>query len=332
MTDQDDATMRLPAGGHGRVTAVQPVSPHLAPAPRKASGEVTTGIALMIAFAVVAPGIDVFAKLATETLPPAEVAGVRFFVQFGALLPVMIWRRSFAGMTWRRTGIHVMRGLLVAVATICFITAISKMPIADAISIFFVEPMILTILGGLLLGEKVGWRRYVASLVGFAGALIVVRPSFEELGWVALLPIGTAFTFTFYLLLTRYQAQREDPFAMQGFAGLFAGLAIALVLWISDGSGSTIFDPQWPDLRGWLLVGGVGVIATISHLFLVFAFSKAPASVLAPLQYLEIVAATIFGFLVFGDFPDALKWVGIAIIVGSGLFIFWRERLAARRG
>jgi S-adenosylmethionine uptake transporter len=104
-----------------------------------------------------------------------------------------------------------------------------------------------------------------------------------------------------------------------------------LALWVGEGSGSPVFDPVWPDMRGWMLMIGVGVTATVSHLFLVYAFRKAPASVLAPLQYLEIVAATIFGFLVFGDFPDALKWLGIAIIVCSGLFIFWRERLAATR-
>ena len=219
---------------------------------------------------------------------------------------------------------------MIGIATVCFITAIRHMPVADAISIFFVEPMILTILGGLILGEQVGWRRYLACMVGFIGAMIVVRPSFEQLGWVALLPIATAMCFVFYLLLTRHMAQREDPFAMQGFAGLFGGLFVGAALWLGAGSGSTVFDPVWPDMRGWLLMLGVGIMATISHLFLVFAFKKAPASVLAPLQYLEIVAATIFGYLVFADFPDLLKWLGIAIIVGSGLFIFWREQLVAK--
>ena len=283
----------------------------------------------MIVFAAVAPLIDVFAKLATQSLPSAEVAAVRFIVQFGVLLPVMVWRRSFRAMSWRRASIHFLRGLLIAIATICFITALSKMPIADAISIFFVEPMILTVLGGLVLGEQVGWRRYVAAIVGFVGAMIVVRPSFETVGWVAVLPIGTAFSFAFYLLATRYQAQREDPFAMQGFAGLFGGLSIIVMLWLGEGTGSPVFDPRWPEGVAWLLVIGVGVMATVSHLFLVFAFQKAPASVLAPLQYMEIASATVFGFLVFGDFPDALKWLGITIIIGSGLFIFWRERLVA---
>lgn len=311
--------------------AGQPVSPHVGPAPRKPSGEVTTGIALMIVFALIAPGIDIFAKLATQTLPPAEVALARFVVQFALLLPVVLWRGAFRGLTLMALGSHALRGLLIGIATVCFISAVQKMPVADAISIFFIEPMILTILGGLLLGEKVGWRRYAACMVGFAGAMIVVRPSFDELGWVALLPVGTALAFAFYLLLTRHLAPREDPYAMQGYAGLFGGLFVGSALWLGNGTGSGIFDPVWPDMNGWLMMAGVGVMATVSHLFLVFAFRKAPASVLAPLQYLEIVAATAFGYLIFNDFPDALKWLGIAIIIGSGLFIFWREQIAAAR-
>ncbi len=119
---------------------------------------------------------------------------------------------------------------------------------------------------------------------------------------------------------------------MQGFTGLFGALFVGAVLWAADGSGSSVFDPFWPDMRGWLLILGVGIFATVSHLFLVFAFRNAPASVLAPLQYIEIVAATVLGYLVFGDFPDAGKWLGIAIIVSSGLFIIWRERVAGQKG
>ncbi len=309
--------------------AGQPVSPHVGPAPRKPSGDVSAGVALMIGFSLLAPGIDIFAKLATQTLPPGEVSLARFVVQFSLLLPVILWRRAFRGLTTKTFGLHVLRGFLLGVATVSFITAIRDMPVADAISIFFVEPMILTVLGGVLLGERVGWRRYLACVVGFVGAMIVVRPSFQELGWIATLPLLTAFAFAFHLLLTRYLARSEDPFAMQGYAGLFGGLFVAVAMWIGTGTGSPVFDPVWPDMRGWLLMAAVGIMATISHLFLVFAFQRAPASVLAPLQYLEIVSATIFGYLVFADFPDALKWLGISIIVGSGLFIFWRERVIA---
>ncbi len=312
-------------------TAAQPVSPHVGAAPRQPTGDVGLGIVLMLAFVVIAPVMDILAKLATSSLPSGEITLARFAIQGLVLMPVVIWRGAFRRLTLRMALLHGLRGFFVAVATVCFITAISVMSVADAIAIFFVEPLLLTVLGGLVLGERVGWRRYVACMVGFVGALIVVRPSFDELGWVATLPLGTALGFAIYLVLTRRLAQYEDPFAMQAYSGLAGALCVAVALWVGAGSMS-VFDPVWPDARGWLLMFGVGAVATISHLFLVFAFKNAPASTLAPFQYLEIVAATGFGYLVFGDFPDALKWLGIAIIVGSGLYVFWRERLAAARG
>lgn len=282
-------------------------------------------ILLMIAFALIAPGVDVFAKLAAQTVPPGEITFFRFAIQATILLPLVIWRGHHRGLTTRVVGLHALRGALIAIAIVCFITAIRLMPLADAIAIFFVEPLILTLLGALVLGEPVGWRRVAACAAGFVGALIVVRPSFEDFGWVAALPLATALSFSAYLLLTRTLSQREDPFAMQAYAGFFAAVFIAIALWLGHGSGSPVFDPVWPDGRGFLLVACTGVLATFSHLLVVYAFRKAPASTLAPLQYLEIVTATILSYLVFGDFPDALKWLGIAIIVGSGLFVFWRE-------
>lgn len=113
---------------------------------------------------------------------------------------------------------------------------------------------------------------------------------------------------------------------MQFHAGIWGGLFCLALLWFGEGSGSSVFDPVWPDGRAWYYLLGVGVTATISGVLGVYAYRAAPASVLAPVQYLEIVSATIFGWLVFGDLPDALKWLGIAIIIGSGLYIIWRER------
>lgn len=292
---------------------------------------VATGVLLFIGFAATAPMIDVFAKLATDHLPAAEITLGRFVTQSAILLPIVALRRGFRRMAAAELGQHVLRGLLMAAATVFFFAALKHMPIADAISIFFVEPMIVTLLSGLLLGEKVGWRRYAACGVGFVGAMIVIQPSFDDLGWVSALPLGTAFCFAFYLILTRSMAQRTDPFAMQAYSGVAGAVGIALVLWAFDGTGDPTFDPIPPGAEALWLLLGVGVAATASHLLIVFAFRHAPASVLAPLQYLEIVAATTFGYFVFGDFPTPVKWLGVAIIVGSGLFIIARERAVSRR-
>ncbi|MEL7465357.1 MAG: DMT family transporter [Pseudomonadota bacterium] len=313
-----------------KTVAAQPVAPHAGIAPRPASGTVTQGVLLFVGFALIGPFIDVFAKLATDEVPAAQITFGRFVVQTALLLPIVIFRRALVAMPWREAGLHALRGVLMAVATVFFFAALKHMPIADAIAIFFVEPLILTLLGGLILGEPVGWRRYAACAVGFVGALIVIQPSFAELGWVSALPLGTAFCFAFYLILTRTLALRTDAFAMQAYSGVSGALFIGAVLLLFSGSGDATFDPIWPSERALWLLLGVGVAATVAHLLVVYAFRAAPASVLAPLQYLEIVSATAFGWFVFGDFPNAMKWLGIAIIVGSGLFIIARERKAAR--
>ncbi|WP_112320424.1 DMT family transporter [Oceanibium sediminis] len=313
---------------------ISPDGPGGAPPPEgilpPLTDRVLLGIGLMIAFALLAPGIDIFAKLATQTASPGEVALARFAVQAAALWP-MIWLiRRPCRMTRRQLWLHALRGALMGAATLCFITAVSVMPVADAIAIFFVEPLILTLLSAWLLGEVVGPRRVLACALGFVGALIVVRPSFQDIGWVAVLPLVTALAFAFYLILTR-QARAEDPLVMQGIAGLFGVAFLGIGLLTGPTLGLAVLTPVGANGLALVYMAMVGVMATISHLFLVYAFRFAPAATLAPLQYLEIIAATAFGYWVFGDFPDAIKWAGIAIIVASGLFVFWREQLAAQR-
>ena len=296
-----------------------------------AARDTVTGIAAMIVFTIIAPGIDVLAKIATETLPPAQISMARFVAQFVTLMPIVIWRRELRRLTARKLALHALRGISVAVSTIFFISAIALMPVADAIAIFFVGPLFLTLLGGLVLGEKVGWRRYTACAVGFVGALIVIRPSFAELGPAAFLPVASAATFILYLLPTRFMSASESVPSMQALAALFGLAFVALVLALGEGSGSAVFDPVWPDRKDWGMLAIIGVLTTISHLFLIYAFSRANASLLAPLQYLEIVSATLFGYMVFSDLPDATRALGIGIVIGSGLYIIWRERLTARR-
>ncbi|MSU88255.1 EamA family transporter [Rhodobacteraceae bacterium 2CG4] len=309
---------------------VQPLGPHTAPAPRAGGDNIPAGIALMITFAVLAPWIDIFAKLASGMVPPVQLTLARFVVQAAVLLPVLALRRRRLRPARGLWPLHAARGALMAVASTAFIAAVQAMPIADAMAIFFVAPLLLTAISGLVLGEEVGWRRLTACTVGFLGALLVVRPSFAELGPVALLPLLTASCFVLYVLLTRRVARDEGPVAMQAYAGISGALVMALALALLHDSGWPAFAAVRPALAGWALMVAVGAAATTAHLFLVAAYARAPAPLLAPLQYLEIVSATVFGYWLFGDFPDALKWTGIAIIVGSGLFVIWRERRAAR--
>ncbi|MBB4063521.1 drug/metabolite transporter (DMT)-like permease [Gellertiella hungarica] len=161
--------------------------------------------------------------------------------------------------------------------------------------------------------------------------MLIIRPSFEHLGAVALLPVVCAFGVAVFALMTRVLAHREDPWAMQLQTAFWGAVVCGILLFFGNGTGSDLIDPVWPDTRGFAMTLGVGIAASVSGMFAVYAYRDAPASTLAPLQYFEIVCATFFGWFIFGEFPDALTWTGIAIIIASGLFILWRERQVARR-
>lgn len=282
-----------------------------------------SGVALMVASVLVAPLIDIFAKLATATVPAAEITLGRFIVQAGLMLPFAFVRGRVFSRSPAHAALHLLRGLILTVGMIAFVYALKTMPIADAIAIFFVEPALLTLMSAVFLRETIGWKKIAACATGFAGSLLVIQPSFSEFGLVALLPLVTAFTVATFILITRALAQKEDPWAVQFQSSFWAILVSAAILFIGEGTGSPIIDPVMPDLQTLAFIGGVGIAASLSGIFGAYAYRAAPASVLAPLQYLEIVSAAMLAYFVFGDFPDALKWLGIMIIIASGVFIIF---------
>lgn len=284
------------------------------------------GIGLMLCFCLVAPMMDALAKIISDDVPPGQIATLRFALQSVLLLP-------FVALTGRlylphlpEIKLHFIRAAMILGATGCFFAAIAEMPLADAMAIFFVEPFILTLLSAVFLGEAIGWRRILACAIGFCGALLVIQPAFDQVGWVAGFPLITALLFAIYMLLTRRMALEQDPVTMQTYTGLAAVVIGIPILWLADGSGSSFIDPVWPPSSTIPFFIAIGITATISHICLSFALAFAPASLIAPLQYLEIVTATTLGYLIFNDLTGPLGMLGIAIIVSSGLFLFWRER------
>jgi drug/metabolite transporter (DMT)-like permease len=289
------------------------------------------GVLLMLAFCVIAPLLDVAAKLAAEAgIPVGQVTAARFVVQTALMLPVILIMRLPLALDTRALGYTTLRALFLLVSTFAFVSGIQVMPIADALAIVFVEPFILLILGSFLFGDQVGPRRIAACAVGFVGAMFVIQPSLAAFGLVALWPLATAFLFAFYMLVTRAISAWMHPVTMQ-FHTSWTGLLLCLpVMVFADGSGITALDPIWPTGWNWLWLFGVGFWAAVSHMCMTYALKFAPSATLAPLHYFEIVTAVILGYLIFGDFPNRLTWIGIAIIVSSGLYIIHRERLAAK--
>ena len=304
------------------------MSAQLHPLPQ-VTPSVSSGLALMAGAMLLLPAMDIMGKAMSGEINGIQVAAARFAFQAVYLLPFLIWMKGAGGLLPRRIWPNIVRALLMAGATSCFFTSLRWMPVPDAIAIFFVEPLILTILSAIVLKEKVGWRRRLAVAIGFLGALIVIQPSYEIFGPASLLPIAAASLFAVYLLYTKALSASEDPMTMQFFSGVVSVPALLAVSAAGSAAGLELFGLAWPSPKHWLMLAAVGFIATIGHLIVVHAFKRAPASVLAPFTYIEIVSATALSYAVFGEVPQGIKWLGIAIIVGAGLYVWWRERVAA---
>jgi len=291
---------------------------------------ILAGVALMLGFCVTAPLLDVAAKLASSSVPVGQITAARFIIQCMLMAP-FVW---VMGLSLRVPRKHLpallLRAVLLLVSTFCFIAAIRVMPLADALAIVFVAPFIVLLVGKFYLGEDVGPRRVAAAIVGFVGVLFVIQPSFVAFGAVALFPLGTAIAFAFYILVTRGLSRRVHPVALQFHTGLIASLLCLPFILLAQGTGSVFLDPVWPEGIVWLWLLGVGFFATMSHMMMTYALSLAPSATLAPLQYLELPVATLLGYWVFSDFPNALTLTGIAIIISAGLYMIHRERVTAR--
>ncbi len=288
------------------------------------------GATLMLLFCAVAPMIDVSAKLAAATIPVGQITAARFVVQAVLMAPIV----ALLGLSFRMSNLAIwlmfLRAVCLIASTYTFVSAVAVMPIADALAIVFVEPFILLILGRLIFGDEVGRRRIAACFVGFAGALLVIRPSFIAFGAVTLYPLATALSFALYMLVTRRLSREVHPVPMQFHTALIGmGICVPVIL-LAEGTGIRPLDPVTPTGAAWFFLLGVGVASTVSHMAITYALKFAPSATLAPLHYSEIVSAVILGFLIFGDFPSPLTWTGIAVITGSGLYVIHRERVTAR--
>ena len=247
------------------------------------------------------------------------------------MAPIITFMQLDWRMSRRAFWLTLARAAVNIGSTYTFVAAVKVMPVADALAIAFVEPFIILLIGKLVMAEQVGPRRLAASVVGFVGALFVIQPSFAVFGAVALFPLGTAFFFALYMLITRALSRHMHPVTMQMHTALAATAICLPILALGTALDEPSLSLAAPQGIFWLWVFCVGLAATVSHMAMTYALKWAPSSTLAPLHYLEIVTATLFGYLVFGDFPNMLTWIGITIIIASGLYIIHREQQVARQ-
>ncbi len=306
------------------------------------------GVALMLGGVATVPLIDLFAKalgqgyfgaegapplwVVGEPMAPMQIAWGRLLMQVALLAPVVALVTPGGFRIPRRFGLVALRGALFAFAAVAFFTALRYLGLAEAIAIFFVEPLILTVLSALFLGERIGWRRVAAISVGLVGAALIIQPNFVEVGWAALLPLLAALCFAVYLILTRMLARDQSTVALQLWTGL-VGFAVASAIMGAGAVAETAWlAPIAIDARHWLVFLGMGVIGATSHVVIAAAFRYVEASVLAPLQYFEIFGAALLGWLVFDETLDQATLIGLGLIVGSGVFVLRRERRLKEAG
>jgi len=288
------------------------------------------GILLMTGFCLLAPMGDAIAKLLGDSIPLGQLVTVRFAVQAGLLLPLVVFTGRSLAMPPRLLALTALRTALHIVGIGAMFLSLRYLPLADALAIAFVMPFIMLLLGRYVLGETVGARRLIACAVGFGGTLLVIQPSFVAVGAPALLPLLVAVVFALFMLVTRSIARDTEPIALQAVSGL---MAVAVLLPLSglaevfDWAG---LDPVAPSAPDWALLGLLGILGTLAHLLMTWSLRFAPASTLAPMQYLEIPFATLIGWVVFRDFPDGLALTGILITMGAGLYIILREHALSR--
>ena len=286
----------------------------------------------MLGFCVLAPMGDAMAKIIGATIPVGQLVLVRFAVQALILLPIVWLSGMSLRLSPRALRLTVMRTMLHIVGIGAMFSALQYLPLADAVAIAFVMPFIMLILGKFVLDEQVGPYRIIACAVGFIGTMLVVQPSFAEVGAPALLPLLVAVVFALFMLVTRQVAKEADPIALQCVSGIVAVVLLTPILMIADQFDAPVLNFTAPTQHEWMLLAGIGALGTFAHLMMTWSLRFAPSATLAPMQYLEIPIATFIGWLVFKDLPNGLAAVGIIITMAAGLYIIYREQVTARAG
>ena len=230
-------------------------------------------------------------------------------------LPFVLKGRSLKSLKTDMPVMHGVRASLLIASTAFFFLALGYLPIADTLSIFFVQPLVVTLLSPLLLKEHVGLRRRIAVVVGFAGTLVIIRPGFQTLNPGVLLALLAGTASALYMILTRKIAGRSDPIVTMFHTNVAGALIMVAFVWVT------------PNPKQWMLLGVLAAVASLGHYLVVAAYRFAEASLLAPLAYAEMITAVVCGWWFFGDFPDRWTFTGVGILIACAVYISYRERV-----
>lgn len=289
-----------------------------------ADNSAATGLAYAVAgFAILSCG-DAVIKTMAGAWPAYAVAALRFTI--GALgLSVLLWRSEgphgfIPANPWLQAG----RGGCLALASLCFFSAIYIMPLAEALAIGFLSPILVQVFAGIFLKERVSARVYGLSLVALAGVAIILRPNLALLGWAALLPLVSAVFFAMLMVLNRVSSGQGSALAAQVFVAAAAAPILIIASLAAKFSGIPALDFNWPSLDTVLRCAFVAFTASTAHWLAYVGTAKAGAARAAPAIYVQMLVAVTLGWMFFGDVPDVWTLIGAGLIIVAGLFV-WRE-------
>jgi drug/metabolite transporter (DMT)-like permease len=278
------------------------------------------GVVLMIAATAFFASADTIAKQLAGSIPPVQIAWLRYFVFVLILVPIVIGRYGASALRSANPKLQIVRGLGMLGSALLFMTGLAFLPVADATAIFFISPIAITALAVIFLGERVGWRRWLAAFVGLAGVLIIIRPGASAFQAAALLPFLAAFAWATASTITRRMSGSDLPITTLVYSALVGIVTLSAMVpfwWIT---------PSAPQL--WLALA-MGILSTAGHGLVVLAFREADASIIAPYAYGQIIWAGALGFIAFGAVPDGYTVLGALVIAASGIYISYRERRRA---
>ena len=274
------------------------------------------GIACMIGGSLLLTMNDGVVKWVAGDFQLGQILVSRGLAALIIITLVLCWRGEFQIFRVNYPKLQIVRAALMVAGTFLFISGLRLMPLAENVAITFVGPIFVTALAPLVLSEQVGWRRWTAVLVGFSGVLVMLRPVGDDLNWAALLPAGAALCGAFRDLLTRRISHAEAS----GTTLFYSTLGVTLA-----GAAMSPFGWQSPGLTDLGLLALAGGLLCCAHFLHIETFRFAEAALVTPFKYSSLLWAVMIGFLAWGDLPDRWTFLGAALLIGSGLYIFHRE-------
>ena len=267
---------------------------------------------------IMLPIMDGFAKYLSAELPVLQITWARYFFTVVFTFPLMFFFFKKYLVWTDEPKLQLIRGLILLTANISFFYSISVISLPKALTLAFVAPLVVTAFSPFFLGESVGYRRWAAVIIGFIGSLVVIRPGFLEINLASLAALGTGIMYGFYLIITRKLSTSDNPLLtllLTGVVGAIIATTFMPFVWVS------------PTFNQWSIMAAIGLFACIGHLFIILSLKYADASKLAPFSYFEIVTNIIIAYYFFGDFPDSWTFLGLFIIIFSGIYISRRENI-----